>query len=143
METSNSDGNKGSEWPDFYPSDLTLPPIDSDDADGTFYRLVNQTPPQETCFLATHEEQPNRYKKFRKNGDIFCLENIYGASFFNNHLDAMTIRDKFPEALGNKKLAKGDLNPSIGKMRPYPNNPSHFTVWIKKMMSPHSSFVVI
>lgn len=56
------DENKDS-WPDFFPPELELPPEDAVDAEGTVYRFVKSIPPTETCFLATHQEQPHRHER--------------------------------------------------------------------------------
>lgn len=144
METFNNNcGNSNTEWPDFYPDDLSLPPSDADDANGVFFRLVNSEPPKPTCFLSTHEEQPNRHIKYRKKGDTFNLENVYGTSFFDCKDGAEIVRYKFPDALGEKIIARGNLEPSFGKMRQHPNGSSHFTVWLRHMISLHQSFTVI
>lgn len=63
-------------WPDFYPSDLVLPPKDATDLnpEEMVYRLVKTIPPTEMCFLATHQEQPNRHKKMHYvGGKTSCL----------------------------------------------------------------------
>lgn len=131
------------EWPSFYPEDITLPPTDSIDTDGIFFRLVVTDPPQENCFLTTHEEQPERHMQFRKRQDLTGLQNVYGMSFFNEEAGAIGARDRFPDALGHRLVAKGGLEPFMGKMRQYPNNSSHFTMWIRNLLSPYRAFTVI
>ncbi|CQJ26375.1 hypothetical protein WFK62_13695 [Yersinia enterocolitica] len=111
-------------WPSFYPSNV--PPNESTDASGVFYRLVRVNPPSDQCFQSTHEEQPHRHKKLK--GD--ALQNVFGASFYSDKNRAIDTRDKFPEALGDRLLAEGDLQPYMGKMK-QTFKPFHFTVWLK------------
>lgn len=50
-------------WPDFFP--VGVPPKSAVPAEGEFFRLVRSNPPTPACFLSTHEEYPQRHKKYR------------------------------------------------------------------------------
>lgn len=123
------------EWPAFYPTNIVLPPNDSVCCVGNFFRLVFTSPPQSSCFQSTHEEYPSRHKKCRGER----LQNVYGTSFFDNQDQAIETREKFPEALGTRIVAQGDLTAAMGKMK-QTFNPGHFTVWIKRDAAPVNEF---
>jgi hypothetical protein len=124
-----------SEWPSFYPLKIAVPPEDAVCSQGPFFRLVLSSPPQEHCFLSTHEEQPNRYKKCSG----VALQNVYGASFFDNKVQAAAVRDKFPDVLGQRIVAEGTLVPEVGKMK-QTFSPGHYTVWIRLNSAPINEF---
>lgn len=123
------------EWPDFYPADLDLPPSDAIDTSGLLFRLVLQLPPTPECFMSTHEESPHRHKKL--SGEK--LECVYGTSFYSQREYALETKEKFPDALGHRILASGQMTPQVGKMK-QTFWPGHYTVWIRKDMSPHNNF---
>lgn len=136
---SNNPSNSQSEWPLFYPDDIDVPPIDAVDTQGTFFRLTIQSPPDSGCFQTTHEEQPKRYKKFLKSPKI--LPNVYATSFFDTREAAKHMQEVFPDALGNKYIAKGEVTPAIGKMKKT-NGPCHHSIWIRNNSVIYASFVV-
>ncbi|EGL0822299.1 hypothetical protein IPX38_001868 [Escherichia coli] len=125
-------------WPDFYPSDLVLPPKDATDLnpEEMVYRLVKTIPPTEMCFLATHQEQPNRHKK------CITLEEkqaVYGTSVWNSKELLIEVMASLPEALKQRKLACGKLSVGMGKMRKT-LVAGHFTLWLKKNSRVHLNF---
>ncbi|ENH0677314.1 hypothetical protein ABVX93_002173 [Escherichia coli] len=125
-------------WPDFYPSDLVLPPKDATDLnpEEMVYRLVKTIPPTEMCFLATHQEQPNRHKK------CIMLEEkqaVYGTSVWNSKELLIEVMASLPEALKQRKLACGKLSVGMGKMRKT-LVAGHFTLWLKKNSRVHLNF---
>ncbi|MFW1373120.1 hypothetical protein ACEV99_20655 [Vibrio parahaemolyticus] len=126
-------------WPDFYPSDITLPPSDSTDAGGNFYRLVEDTPPTSQCFLTTHQEQPKRHKKCK---DLYSKQNVYGLSVFETKDQATDTRAKFEEVLGHKLVANGDFVASDGKIKKT-FGPGHHTVWLRTTAKPYERFTVV
>ena len=125
-------------WPDFYPSDLALPPKDASDAstEEMLYRLVKSIPPTEMCFLATHQEQPNRHKK------CYTLEQkqaVYGTSVWDSRELLVEVMASLPEALKQHKLARGTISAGMGKIR---NTlvAGHLTLWLKKNSRVHLNF---
>ncbi|HGH0372877.1 TPA: hypothetical protein ACQ340_000848 [Yersinia enterocolitica] len=128
--------NENDNWPDFYPVEPSLPPDDSVEADGSFYRLVCSVPPTPACFLSTHEENPNRHKRCFTMEDKEC---VYGTSFWVTKDAALKKQEALPEALGEKILAFGFLDGSMGKMK-RTLEPEHFTVWFKKNIIIHTNF---
>lgn len=122
-------------WPSYPVNDAIIPPKDAILAAGSFYRLVNTCAPQSSCFQSTHEEQPNRYK--RLNGDDRV--NVFGASFFDNRESAVHVRAAFPEMLGEKIIAFGELKNYMGEMKKT-RGPSHYTVWLRLDTDIHEHF---
>ena len=122
-------------WPNFYPAGV--PPLDATDTTGTFYRLVKVLPPQPDCFLSTHEEQPNRHKNPHLSQEDKI--NVYGASFYDTHSAAASVKEKFANVLGNRLVAKGELQTYMGKMKKT-RGPSHFTMWLKVGCGIHNHF---
>ncbi|WP_052760801.1 MULTISPECIES: hypothetical protein [Photorhabdus] len=125
-------------WPDFYPSDLVLPPKDATDAntEEMVYRLVKTIPPTEMCFLATHQEQPNRHKKCTT---LEQKQAVYGTSVWDSKDLLVEAMASLPEALKQRKLACGKLNAGMGKMRKT-LVAGHFTLWLKKNSRVHLNF---
>ncbi|EDW8956984.1 TPA: hypothetical protein ACU3EH_001765 [Salmonella enterica] len=124
------------DWPPFYPEELELPPTDTTPAAGGVYRFVEQTPPSRACFKTSHEESPLRYKR--------CLtreakESVYGTSFWETKSAALNKLKIFPEALGNKILAYGILDDTMGLMK-HTLEPEHITVWFRINAKPHLNF---
>lgn len=123
-------------WPEFYPSDMELPPNSSTDADGVFYRLVQVIPPSEECFFSTHQVQPNRHKSCKSQEE---REAVYGTSFWSNKENLLDALVFLPQALKQRKLASGQLNSSMGKMRKTLEE-GHYTVWLRQNCNIHSIF---
>ncbi|HBU2975243.1 TPA: hypothetical protein MCV15_000752 [Klebsiella pneumoniae] len=94
-------------WPEFFPKGV--PPKTAEDAEGEFFRLVRVSPPTAQCFLSTHEEYPNRHKKC-KGEALIC---VFGTSFFSEMRGANDAKAKFPEALGNRLVAKEGANKQV------------------------------
>ncbi|HDT2542375.1 TPA: hypothetical protein QHK75_002392 [Klebsiella aerogenes] len=128
--------NDGGEYPDFYPAEPSLPPNNSVDTEGGFYRLVRAAPPTPECFLSTHEENPNRYKRCFTIEDKEC---VYGTSFWGSKDAVLKKQEALPEALGDRILAFGILDKTMGKMK-QTLEAEHFTVWFKKNIIIHTSF---
>ncbi|EPP7506258.1 hypothetical protein ACUVAJ_000062 [Vibrio cholerae] len=128
-----------SNWPDFYPKDILVPPADSSPASGDFYRLVLNDPPTRSCFLSTHEEQPNRHKGCR---DVYAKQNVYGLSVFELKEQANDTREKFRNALGKRLLSKGHFINEDGQIKKT-FSPGHHTVWLRVDANPQIRFNVI
>ncbi|ELY3855409.1 hypothetical protein ABN357_05765 [Providencia rettgeri] len=123
------------EWPDFYPA--FVPPKSAFDAEGELFRLVICDPPAQACFASTYEEDKRRLNACNSREKKEC---VYGTSFFNSYEGAKNNQDKFPQALGNKKIAKGELIAKMGKMKQTFVNPAHFTVWLRVNSNIHEHF---
>ncbi|ATQ03659.1 hypothetical protein WAF85_003741 [Salmonella enterica] len=124
-------------WPDFYPKGV--PPKTAVDAEGEFYRLVRANPPTPNCFLSTHEEYPNRHKKCRGE----ALQCVYGTSFFSEERGATDAKAKFPAALGDRTVAKGNVMPFMGVMKKTFADPAHYTIWLTVNCSIHEHFACL
>lgn len=122
-------------WPDFYP--VGVPPKSAEEAHGEFFRLVRSDPPTPHCFLSTHEEYPNRYKKCRGE----ALQCVYGTSFYSNIQGASDTKAKFPEALGDRLIAKGEVMSFMGVMKKTFLDPAHYTLWLRKNSLIHEHFI--
>ncbi|MBS4687654.1 hypothetical protein J4G63_10435 [Aeromonas sobria] len=125
-------------WPDFYPSDLALPPKDASDANAEemVYRLVKSIPPTEKCFLCTHQEQPNRHKHCHT---VEEKQAVYGTSVWNSKDLLVEVMASLPEALKERKLACGTISAGVGKIRKTLVT-GHFTLWLKKNSRVHLNF---
>ncbi|MCU9925236.1 MULTISPECIES: hypothetical protein [Aeromonas] len=125
-------------WPDFYPSDLALPPKDASDVstEEMLYRLVKSIPPTEMCFLATHQEQPNRHKKCHT---LEQKQAVYGTSVWDSRELLVEVMASLPEALKQHKLACGTISAGMGKIRKT-LVAGHLTLWLKKNSRVHLNF---
>lgn len=123
-------------WPDFFPPDLQLPPTDAVDADGTVYRFVKSIPPTETCFLATHQEQPHRHERCET---LEKKQAVYGTSVWVSKELLLEAVAFLPQGLGKRKLVYGTVNASMGKMRKT-LEVGHITLWLKKNCNIHLNF---
>ncbi|HGY4507661.1 TPA: hypothetical protein ACNVCB_001600 [Klebsiella pneumoniae] len=121
-------------WPEFFPKGV--PPKTAEDAEGEFFRLVRVSPPTAQCFLSTHEEYPNRHKKC-KGEALIC---VFGTSFFSEMRGANDAKAKFPEALGNRLVAKGQVTPLMGVMKKTFADPAHYTIWLRTNSQIHEHF---
>ena len=121
-------------WPEFFPK--CVPPKSAEDAEGEFFRLVRVSPPSAQCFLSTHEEYPNRHKKC-KGEALIC---VFGTSFFSEMRGANDAKAKFPEALGDRMVAKGQVTPLMGAMKKTFADPAHYTIWLKTNSHIHEHF---
>ena len=125
-------------WPDFYPCDLALTPIDAFDANAeeVVYRLVKSIPPTEKCFFCTHQEQPNRHKQCHTLEE---KQAVYGTSVWNSKDLLVEVMASLPEALKQRKLACGTISAGMGKIRKT-LVAGHFTLWLKKNSRVHLNF---
>ncbi|MGJ7167351.1 hypothetical protein ABMZ84_17215 [Morganella morganii] len=135
MEKEDTMKDELGDWPDFYPSNI--PPKTALDAEGEFFRLVECNPPELSCFASTFEETPERLLSLKTKEQKEC---VYGTSFFSNLEGALNNQEKFPQALGNKKIAKGILIAKMGKMKQTFRNPAHFTIWLRVSSNIHRYF---
>ena len=121
-------------WPDFFP--VGVPPKSAVPAEGEFFRLVRSNPPTPACFLSTHEEYPQRHKKYRGE----ALHCVYGTSFFSESRGATDAKAKFPAALGHRLVASGQVTPVFGVMKKTFADPAHYTIWLKRNCAIHEHF---
>jgi len=127
---------KNKEWPSFYPDELNLPPEGTSPTDGGLYRFVERTPPEKACFKSSHEQSPLRHRRcFTRE----ARESVYGTSFWETKTAALNKLNAFPEALGDKILAYGMLDDSMGVMK-HTLEPEHITVWFRISAKPHLNF---
>lgn len=128
--------DKKNSWPDFYPDDINLPPLDSIDANGVFYRFVKFNPPTEKCFASTHEDQPKKHHKCKSLEEKEC---VYGTTFWANKDSIIRVKETLAEAFKDRMLATGNLSPKMGKMKKTLEE-YHYTVWLKKDSNVHTVF---
>ncbi len=107
------------------------------DTTGVFYRLVKVLPPQADCFASTHEEYPKRHLSPKLSDEDKI--NVYGASFYDTHQAAAETKEKFVNVLGDRIIAKGELEDYMGKMKKT-RGPSHYTMWLKVGCGIHNHF---
>ncbi|EFY6031596.1 hypothetical protein CT308_002237 [Shigella flexneri] len=125
-------------FPDYFPADV--PPKESLDAGGVFYRLARNNPPGKACFLNMKEENPKRMKKFQG----LQLKCCYGVSMFMDETSLVNVFNKFPEGIGERFIAKGELNPQDGRMlKTGAPDSTHFTIWLCKDARVHEKFTCI
>ncbi len=121
------------EWPDFYPENC--PPVEAEPASGTVYRLVEHDPPQKEDFLSTWEEFPGRFSEPTTINS--------GVSVCTDLQDIDRLKKRYGH-LRNRKTAKGELNPQLGKIqRSQGFTNSHVTWWIPVGAEPWRFFEVI
>lgn len=134
--TMNNDEDKAC-WPEYFPSELELPPVDAIDATGIMYRFVKVVPPTEKCFQATHLEQPRRHETC---DTLEKKQAVYGTSVWDNKEMLLEAVAALPNGLGKRKLVCGTINASMGKMRKTLGTSGHFTLWLRKNSNIHLSF---
>ena len=122
--------------PDFYPDDLVLPPEDSVETNGTFYRLVKTVPPSANCFRSTHEDQPRKHLRCTS---IEEKEAVYGTTFWSNRDSLARLKDTLAEAFKDRIMVSGVLAPTMGMMKKTLEE-YHYTVWLKKNSNVHTVF---
>ncbi|WP_145504141.1 hypothetical protein [Yersinia vastinensis] len=123
-------------WPDFYPPELLLPPDDATDAEGTVYRLVRSIPPAETCFLATHQEQPSRHEACHT---LEKKQAVYGTSVWATKEQLLEVVESLPQGMKQRKMACGTVSAAMGKMRKTVEA-GHLTLWLRKNSNIHLNF---
>lgn len=131
-----SDEDSKNLWPEYYPSDLVVPPNDAIEASGTFFRLVKCVPPSATCFTSTHEDQPKKYLRCKSQEE---REAVYGTTFWSNKDSLARIKESLAEAFKDRIMASGKLSPAMGKMKKTLEE-HHYTVWLIKESNVHTAF---
>lgn len=121
------------EWPAFYPPDC--PPKDANEFSGSFFRFVENDPPNGSDFLPMIIQNPN--KKYTP------LCKACGISLFKNETDLNILMRRIP-AYRNKKIAHGTLNQNCGRGKHTPNQfyQSHYTWWIPDGLTICEHFVI-
>ncbi|HDL7630543.1 hypothetical protein [Yersinia enterocolitica] len=125
------------EWLSFYPRGV--PPTESKDADGEFYRIVKDKPPTTQCFKSMFETKPKRLQKF-KGLDLKCA---YGVSVYSEEGALINAFEKFPEGAGDFFIARGCICPDDGKIMKTFSDPAHYTLWLRKGHEIHNKFSCI
>jgi hypothetical protein len=121
-------------WPKFYPEGC--PPQDSVSANGVFYRLVNDGVVSRHDFWSQRELKPSAI--FQNMPECQAC----GTSIFADLADAERVK-KLP-TMRKKKIAQGQVDPSMGQMKPTPSaHRSHHTWWVPANCDPSPNFVVL
>ena len=127
-------------WPSDFPPNC--PPDEAGPADGPYYRIVNNDPPNLGDFVSVYHLNRERAKNQIKDGKISLCETM-GLSTFTDEEHARACARQFPR-LGNKivKLILGD---EAGKVLPTPREIwiSHHTWWQTIGFDPIGSTVVV
>lgn len=123
-----------SQFPEFYPS--KVPPKEAKDAEGEFFRIVKNDPPQKGCFASMYEDKPKRLKKFSG----LSLKCCYGVSVYTDESAVVNAFDKFPEGTGQRYVAKGTVCAEDGKMMKTFTDPFHHTLWLRQGTQIHEKF---
>ncbi|KKI42924.1 hypothetical protein [Hafnia alvei] len=118
----------------FYPKGV--PPKESKNAEGEFFRIVKEKPPAGGCFKSMFEEKPKRLKKFHG----FDLKCCYGISVYSNEAAVVNAFDKFPEGAGQFYVAQGTVCPEDGRMMKTFSDPAHHTLWLREGHDIHKKF---
>lgn len=123
-----------SEYPNYFPPNV--PPKEAMDAEGEFFRIVKNNPPQEGCFSNMYIDNRKRLKKFSGLKLMCC----YGVSVYSEESAVVNAFDKFPEATDQRYVAKGTVCAENGKMMKTFSDPFHHTLWVKLNSKIHEVF---
>lgn len=119
-----------------WPSDFTtgVPPEDAIPAVGYVYRLVRNNPPNESDFLNTREQYPERH--FESPEDEIMS---YGVSVFTKLKSLKKLQADFPEPeqFGGTLIAGGDMIAELGVTQPKAKKNGHLTLWKQASSQPH------
>lgn len=119
-----------------WPSDFAdgVPPKGVVQAQGYAYRLVRNNPPNESDFLPTRVECPNR--EFRTKEDEIMS---YGVSVSRKKDTLLKIRAQFPEPeqFGGTMIVGGEMVPDLGVTQALPKKNGHLTLWKQASSQPH------
>jgi hypothetical protein len=124
-------------WPEFFPQ--KCPPVESYTSTATVYRLVNNNPPAQPDFRSHREMRP--MKDYRHAECEAC-----GLSVHTDRSDSERIRKRIPY-FRDMLIAKGTLNPSLGKIQSTPSTmtdgKSHHTWWVPQEAEPWNVFTCV
>jgi hypothetical protein len=113
-------------WPDFFPDDC--PPDDAEPASGEVYRITGRRNPKNRDFLS-YREQRGPDAEFSQPECIVC-----GLSVYRDIEDISRMRlrrRRVPKLRKRLYIAKGLLNPSLGKIKATGHHEkSHHTWWV-------------
>lgn len=121
-------------WPDDFPKNC--PPDESIHSEDCFYRLVDSIPPTSDDFLRSRDEPAHKDKDL--SGDTLVCS--YGTSIFTDQKDAFKTRKKYKRAMSKKRVAKGFIDQSLGKVK-QTFTPSHHTAWFYDGSQPELVFL--
>ena len=113
-------------WPPDFPEDC--PPEDAVPADGVYYRIVNNDPPQSSDFVSVyHLRRERAMREVRRMSRTLC--DTMGLSVYEDRDEAIKCALKY-DNLGTH-IAAVELTPDSGKiLRTRGLFPSHHTWWI-------------
>ena len=126
-------------WPNDYPDHIKVPSEEAVELDESLYRLVSNSIPDATDFLASYKDPAQkgliRHSRFKNNPEF------YGTSFYSKEEDIQSLVDGNPERFAKNKIAKGFVKPMHGKGL-CSNRTSHVSVWFYDGVYPEE-FVLI
>ena len=112
-------------WPADFPEDC--PPEQAAPADGTYYRIVRNDPPDASDFVSVYHLNRRRAERAIRRGERTQCETV-GLSVYADRNDAVECAISF-KGIGDK-IARVDLSPEAGKMLKTDGGyPSHYTWW--------------
>ncbi len=126
------------QWSDFYPENC--PPVETEPASGTVYRLVRRDPVQPKDFIPLFIERPG----FFENKSISEVCRGCGVSVCRNLQDIMKLQ-KSSGKMRKRQIAEGELNPTLGVIQHTPSRTykTHHTWWVPTGEKPWIVFNVI
>ena len=115
------------------------PPVDSSDASGTVYRLICGDLPQKKDFESYWVTKPKCRQKWAKEG-LDCK--ACGLSVYTDIKDLKKTQKIVPAVRKIQKIAKGILEPNMGKIKSTTGKPvtSHHTWWVPLSLEDPSTF---
>ena len=112
-------------WPADFPDDC--PPEQASPADGTYYRIVKNAPPDSEDFVSLYDSDQNRAMSIVRQGTRTECETM-GLSVYTDRDDAVNCALQYPK-IGDR-VASVALTPVSGKVL-YTGGrfPTHHTWW--------------
>ena len=111
-------------WPHEYPEDC--PPAEAPPADGMYYRIVKNDPPESSDFVPVYWGNQAQAKKAIKNGERTVCQTM-GLSVYADIDYAIECARIFRKI--GKSIARVTLGPSAGRAMETKGLPSHHTWW--------------
>ncbi|MCK5172430.1 MAG: hypothetical protein KAR47_03515 [Planctomycetes bacterium] len=123
-------------FPKYFPTQC--PPGDCSEVSGTFYRVIKGDIPVREDFLPHWLLRPHKQKDWIKNGKA-C--EACGLSM-NPTLEDLKRKGDFVPSLRDRNIAKGTLEPGMGKIKSTPSriDATHHTWWVPGSIKDPSVF---
>ncbi len=126
-------------WPADFPEDC--PPEQAISADGTYYRIVRNDPPEPSDFVSVYHLDRRRAEVVIRNGRRTQCETM-GLSVYADRNDAAACARRFKN-IGDK-IARVTLTPESGKiLKTEGGYPSHYTWWKELSFEASSSVQLV